>query len=191
MGTERFNDQTNEATMLKHMIPSLMFSESIEQHKAAADAPLAGTPVETDLKSDQQKSFRGRDVWIPDPRTRGQAQEGQGERSRPQVSRGGEGSLLWGFGSHAGGSEARPWALMLPGQSQPQARAPIPGSRPLRASRTPPRAALTPVVGTGFLSWSQGLNPAGTLRQAEGSPSPFQLSPAPAARRGLGEDTRG
>lgn len=131
------------------------------------------------MKSDQQKSFRRRDMWIPDPRTRGQAQEGRRDWSRPQVSRCGKEASCGGIGSHAGRSGARHWALMLPGQSQPQARAPIPGSSPLRASRTPPRGggALTPVVGTGFLSWSQRLNPAGTLRQAEGSPNPFQLSP--------------
>lgn len=72
---------------------------------------------------------------------------------------------------------------MLPGQSRPQARAPIPGSSPLRASCTAPRGALTPVVGTGFLSWSR----AEPCRNSEtGREEPQPLAALPSSRVVLG-----
>ena len=89
-----FNTQT-EATMLKHTIPSLMFSgRALGQHKAGGGRPAPQLPhrYAQFLKSDQQKSFRGKDVQIPDPIAR--LREGRGDRSRSGVSRQWEGRLL-------------------------------------------------------------------------------------------------
>lgn len=74
-----FNTQTEEAMMLKHTIPGLMFSgRALGQHEAGGGRP-APQPSHTYtqlLKSDQQKSFRGKDVQTPDPMAR--LREGRG-----------------------------------------------------------------------------------------------------------------
>lgn len=58
-----------------------MFSEKAwGQHKAAVGALLTSSPSETQfVKSDQQKSFRVRDVQTPDPVTRPRAGGGLGQ----------------------------------------------------------------------------------------------------------------
>lgn len=69
-----------------------------------------------------------------------------------------------------------------PGESQPQARAPIPGSSHLEHVCATSERVLTLVVETCLPCWAEGWCPVGAPRQVEGEPSsPFQ--PRPGAQR--------
>lgn len=67
----QFSRQTDKAFMLKHTIPSLMFSQRAlgAQNRRRAPCPPARLQKQF-LKSDQQRAFRGRDVWTLDPMAR-------------------------------------------------------------------------------------------------------------------------